>query len=285
LTLVLISYIEIWKKFFLPKLFLFRKRENSHYFLKLNIHFHGQFTFFHILREIVTACVRIFVYIYVYSCTGKSRTYYCASKCMHVCMHVRNRFLILIISFSVVVFVIDDKNAAFSVTLFSLKITYKWWEKKMMIRRSRWKWAMMYVCTYTSLAFVFRLQCALLSLSLFLSLFFVFKKLRVHKRIICAIDARIPPCSSSSLPDVFYNHTNTTCRCAHRKKTNREKERTKDAKKLSMNVYNEDEEKNVAPNVVFLSCYRIRENEDVKKDVFFFFCLIYTCPSLSNIHS
>jgi len=145
------------------------------------------------------------------------------------------------------------------------------------------KWAMLYVCTYMSSAFVFRLQCVLLSLSL--SLFFVFKKLRVHKRIICAIDARIPPCSSSSLPDVFYNHTNTTCRCAHRKKTNREKERTKDAKKLSMNVYNEDEEKNVAPNVVFLSCYRIRENEDVKKDVFFFFCLIYTCPSLSNIHS
>ena len=39
-------------------------------------------------------------------------------------------------------------------------------------------------------------------------------------------------------------------------------------------MYNEDEEKkkkNVAPNIVFLSCYRIRENEDVKKDVFFFF--------------
>jgi len=149
------------------------------------------------------------------------------------------------------------------------------------------KWAMLYVCTYMSSAFVFRLQCVLLSLSL--SLFFVFKKLRVHKRIICAIDVRIPPCSSSSLPDMFYNHTNTTVHVdvhIERRRTG-EKERTKDAKKLSMNVYNEDEEKNVAPNVVFLSCYRIRENEDVKKDVFFFFFALSIRahhPS-SNIHS
>jgi hypothetical protein len=36
-------------------------------------------------------------------------------------------------------------------------------------------------------------------------------------------------------------------------------------------VYNEEEEKNVAPYIVFLSCYRIRENEDVKKMFFSFF--------------
>jgi len=36
-------------------------------------------------------------------------------------------------------------------------------------------------------------------------------------------------------------------------------------------MYNEDEEKNVAFYIVFLSCYRIRENEDVKKRCFFFF--------------
>jgi len=52
-------------------------------------------------------------------------------------------------------------------------------------------------------------------------------------------------------------------------------------------MYNEDEEKNVAFYIVFLSCYRIRENEDVKKRCFFFFFfgLIYTCPSSPNIHS
>jgi hypothetical protein len=49
-------------------------------------------------------------------------------------------------------------------------------------------------------------------------------------------------------------------------------------------VYNEDEEKNVAPYVVFLSCYRIRENEDVKKDVFFFFFALSIRAHHHRIH-
>ncbi len=121
----------------------------------------------------------------------------------------------------------------------SFEIAYKWWEKKMMIGRSRWKVGddvPMYI--HTSLAFVFRLRCVLLSPSLSLSLSLplclsssFFKKLRVHKRIICV---RISS-SSSSLPDMFYNHSNIVCRCmCTSKKTNREKERTKDAKKLSI---------------------------------------------------
>ena len=65
--------------------------------------------------------------------------------------------------------------------------------------------------------------------------------------------------------------------CTSKEDEHRERgERTKDVKKLSSNVYNEEheEEKNVAPHVVSLSCcYRIRENEDVKKMFFSFSAL------------
>ncbi len=48
------------------------------------------------------------------------------SKCVYVCMYVRNRFLLLIMSSSVVVCVIDDKKCCIFITHFSsFEITYR----------------------------------------------------------------------------------------------------------------------------------------------------------------
>lgn len=237
----------------------------------------------------VTACVRIFVYtyMYIYSCTGESRTHYNVSKCMYVCMCKKSISFTDRVFFGYCLFN-RWQNAAFHITpFFLLKLLYMCDEKR------RWwledhdgKWAMMYVCTHTSLAFVFRLRCACLSPSL--SLFFVFQKTA------CAQAHHM--CYRRAHPFFFFSLlcltcsiiTNTACRCMCTSKEDeyregeRENERRKDW--VVLNVYNEEEEKNVAPYVVFLSCYRIRENEDVKKDVFSFFFVLSIRAHHHRIH-
>ncbi len=194
---------------------------------------------------------------------------------------------------------IDFLHCSYRLRLLSLSLrgatcnisdhTFFFWNCLSMMRKEDHdeKCVMMYVCTHTSLAFVFRLQCALLSLSL--SLFFVFEKLRVHKRIICAKDARtsllllLLLCLTCSIITPIL-HLDV---CARRKKTNREEERDERCKEIEYWMcMMKMKRRMLRLNVVSLSRYRIRENEDVKKDVFFFFfCLIYTCPSSSNTHS
>jgi len=220
LTLVLISNIEIWKKFSLPKLFLFRKRENSHYFLKLNIHFTVNLLF-STYRE--KWWRQVYEYLYIYMYIHVQVKVEPITMSVNICMYVKNRFLLLIMSSSVVVSVIDDKNAAFYITPFALEIAYIWWEKKMMIGRSRQEVGDD-VCTHTSSAFVFRLRCALLSLSLCLSSSFL--------KTACAQAHHM--CYRRTHPFFFFfSLLCSTCSiiilhidvCARRKKTNRERER------------------------------------------------------------